>query len=346
MSIWLIAAPELSAGSERALPAVGADAKQTSVSGISSGAYMAGQYQIANSASVVGAAIIAGGPFGCAEARYGALMPDSIRLNMNASQSIFGCMKDTLGFYGVPDVPGLAEEARRLASSGRIDPIGGLARHRLYLFSGGNDSIVKPRMAVAATELYLRLGVPREQIKTAHIDNAGHGFVTVRPGANACGRSDPPYVVHCGDYDQAQSLLSQFYDLPAPRTETPSGEMVIFDQRPFTAASPGARMSDEGRAFIPKECRAHGGCRIHVAFHGCQQNHKTAGDAFVTGSGILNWADANRIIVLFPDAAETPILNPLGCWDWWGYTGFDYLTRDAPQIAAVRRMVERLASPP
>ena len=40
------------------LPALGADIAQTSVSGISSGAYMAGQFEIAHSKLVVGAAII------------------------------------------------------------------------------------------------------------------------------------------------------------------------------------------------------------------------------------------------------------------------------------------------
>ena len=24
--------------------------------------------------------------------------------------------------------------------------------------------------------------------------------------------------------------------------------------------------------------------------------------------------------------------NPLGCWDWWGYTGANYLSRDAVQM--------------
>jgi len=40
------------------------------------------------------------------------------------------------------------------------------------------------------------------------------------------------------------------------------------------------------------------------------------------------------------------VLNPKGCWDWWGYTGNDYLTKNAPQIAAIWRMVERLAMSP
>jgi hypothetical protein len=47
-----------------ALPSVGAVIDETSASGISSGAYMAGQFAVAHSKIVKGAAIIAGGPFG------------------------------------------------------------------------------------------------------------------------------------------------------------------------------------------------------------------------------------------------------------------------------------------
>jgi hypothetical protein len=328
------------------LPALGADPQRTSVSGISSGAYMAGQYQIAHSAGVIGAAIVAGGPYGCAEARFGSFQLPPVRLTMNASQSLYGCMLDRLGPYGIPDVPGLADLARDLAAARRIDSLDNLAQHKVYIFSGGNDTVVKPRMAVLTAELYLRLGVPRSSIATAHLDGAGHGFVTVRETANACGLSKPPYVVRCGDYDQARSLLSLFYALDRPRVERPMGDLVLFDQRPFTADLGGAGMSDQGMVFVPEDCRTRPGCAIHVAFHGCRQNRAAAGDAFVSNTGYVNWADDNRLIVLFPDAAAERVVNPLGCWDWWGYTGFDYLTRDAPQIAAVRRMVERLTARP
>lgn len=44
------------------LPALGLAADGVTVSGLSSGAYMAGQFQIAHAASVAGAALLAGGP--------------------------------------------------------------------------------------------------------------------------------------------------------------------------------------------------------------------------------------------------------------------------------------------
>ena len=83
---------------------------------------------------------------------------------------------------------------------------------------------------------------------------------------------------------------------------------------------------------------------MHIAFHGCGQNRTVIGDSFARDSGFARWADTNNLIVLFPQTATTPI-NPQGCWDWWGYSGPDYLTRNAPQIIAVRRMVERMSGP-
>ena len=51
----------------RRLPAYNADIAQTSISGISSGAFMAVQFGTAWSSIVIGVGAVAGGPFGCSE---------------------------------------------------------------------------------------------------------------------------------------------------------------------------------------------------------------------------------------------------------------------------------------
>jgi len=104
-------------------------------------------------------------------------------------------------------------------------------------------------------------------------------------------------------------------------------------------------MADSGVIYIPEACKSQTGCRIHVAYHGCAQNREMVGDTFIKETGFARWADTNRIIVLFPQTQTTP-LNPQGCWDWWGYTGSGYLTRRAPQIIAVFRMIEALGQRP
>lgn len=324
------------------LPALGTDIAQTSTSGISSGAYMAGQFQIAHSRVVVGAAIIAGGPYGCAESLFADMMPGPGTAFLNLSKAINGCMLNALQLWGVPNPPLLADRVRRLADQGRIDGIEHLRRDRVYLFSGREDRTVVQPIVTAAEEFYRHLGLPPENLLYVRDKPAGHAFVTEDKG-EACDRSGKPYVVDC-DYDQAGELLRHIHGPMQPRAATPGGSFREFDQRVFTGdlgADHG--LSDFGVVYVPQSCQG-GGCRVHVAFHGCAQNRAAVGDAFVTDTGFARWADTNGFVVLFPQTTSTAF-NPQGCWDWWGYTGRAYLTREAPQIEAVHRMLQRLAMP-
>jgi poly(3-hydroxybutyrate) depolymerase len=105
-------------------------------------------------------------------------------------------------------------------------------------------------------------------------------------------------------------------------------------------------MGDEGYVFIPEACESVR-CRVHVAFHGCRQSADEIGERFVREAGYNRWADANRLIVLYPQTIKRTwgIYNPRGCWDWWGYTGPRYHTKEGGQIRAVKAMLDRLSAP-
>jgi hypothetical protein len=322
------------------LPALGAKINETSVSGVSSGAYMAGQFELAHSRDVIGAAIIAGGPYGCSESLYADVMPGPGTAILNLTKAINGCMLDALQAFGVPNPELLADRAGRLAEKDRIDPVTSVQDDRIYLFSGKDDHTVVPSIVAAAREFYKALGVPEEQIEYVTNMPAGHGFITKGKGP-ACDYTGKPYIVDCG-YDQAGALLAQIYGPLNPRAAETSGAYVVFDQTVFTGDLTNHGLSDSGVVYMPKNCLEGNSCRVHIAFHGCGQNQTFVGNAFSHDTGFAQWADTNNIIVLFPQTANTPI-NPQGCWDWWGYTGPGYLTRAAPQIVAVRRMLEQLA---
>jgi poly(3-hydroxybutyrate) depolymerase len=326
----------------RPLPALHANIGETSVSGISSGAYMAGQFQLAHSSLVAGAAIIAGGPYGCAESLFADMMPGPGAAFVNLSKAINGCMLNALTLWGVPNPPLLAIKARRLAEAGRIDPLDGVASDRVYLFSGTEDHTVVPAIVASAAEFYTELGLKPDQLKTVTSLPAGHAFVTEDQGL-ACADSAKPYVVDC-DYDQAGELLAHIYGKLNPRSPAATGSFIEFDQRPFTRDLTIHGLADRGVVYVPHGCASSSTCRVHIAFHGCAQSRDLAGEAFVHDTGFARWADTNDLIILFPQAQAAP-MNPQGCWDWWGYTGHAYLTRDAPQIVAVYRMLERLAAP-
>ena len=46
-------------------------------------------------------------------------------------------------------------------------------------------------------------------------------------------------------------------------------------------------------------------------------------------------ADTNRLSSCSRRRRLITGINPKGCWDWWGYTGLDYLGKEAPQIKAI-----------
>jgi poly(3-hydroxybutyrate) depolymerase len=142
-------------------------------------------------------------------------------------------------------------------------------------------------------------------------------------------------------------MLRTFYDgLAAPAGDL-TGELREFDQSRYVGGGMLASMAETGFVFVPKDCAAGAPCRIHVAFHGCRQGIGYIGRTFARQAGYNRWADANRVVVLYPQAAKSLFwpVNPRGCWDWWGYSGANYASRDGLQLKAVHRMLTALGAP-
>lgn len=314
------------AGAAEPLPAFNVDLSQSSVSGLSSGAYMAGQFHVAFSQTLIGAGIVAGGPYGCAEGQF--------------ALALGRCMETTLG---PPDPAALLERAEGMAAAGKIDPLEGLAGDRVYLFSGTRDETVAPSVVAQAAAFYRLAGLPDTAIELVDDLPAGHGFVTGDAGG-ACGVTASPYINDC-DYDQAGALLGHIYGALDPPAAAPGGALIAFDQSAFLADPARHGMATTGFAYVPDACAGGASCRVHVAFHGCKQTVERVGEAFVREAGYNRWADSNRLIVLYPQAHET-LFNPNACWDWWGYDDPAYATRTGRQMAAVRAMLARLAGAP
>jgi len=90
-------------------------------------------------------------------------------------------------------------------------------------------------------------------------------------------------------------------------------------------------------------------CRVHIALHGCKQNYDAIGDRYVQHARYNEWADTNHLIILYPQTiAGDPVTNfgtplhPYGCWDWWGYTDFNYAVKAGRQTATIKAMLDRL----
>ena len=65
-------------------------------------------------------------------------------------------------------------------------------------------------------------------------------------------------------------------------------------------------------------------------------------------SGFAEWADNNRLILLFPQVTETAgtVQSATAAGTGGATRASDYLTRKRPQIVAVKRMLDRLAEAP
>jgi poly(3-hydroxybutyrate) depolymerase len=321
------------------LPALGADPSAVTVSGISSGGFMAVQFHVAHSSVVKGAGVLAGGPYYCAQG--------------SVYTAYYNCM--TPGAWtALPSVEQLKAQAAALARAKSIDPIGNLEGARVWFVSGSNDKCVVPTVVVGLRRLYGLFKVAPERLVLVKDRPAGHAMVTESAGG-ACAVTAPPFINDC-DYDAAGELLKHLLGPVEPAAVKESGRIIRFDQKPFAGGGAySIGMADSGYAYVPRACEA-AQCRVHVAFHGCRQSVEAIGERFVREAGYNRWADANRLIVLYPQTISRNgwgmaalrwsfIFNPRGCWDWWGYTGAQYMTKAGPQVAAVKAMVDRLASP-
>lgn len=307
------------------------DPSQTSVSGLSSGAFMAVQYQVAYSGSVVGAGVVAGGPYYCAAGNI-----------LNA----------TICMGQVPFVPPnpalMVTAAAGFASLNQIDSLSNLKKARIYVFSGTKDTVVHQQAVDATVTFFEEAGVPKSNLLYVNSIPAGHAFIAPSFG-NVCSDNATPYINHCAigkkKYDQAGALLQQIYGPLNPPAHSLSGQILPFDQREF--ATPATGMADTGFVYVPKSCAQGAACKVHVAFHGCKQSAAVVGDDFYANTGYNYWADTNNIIVLYPQVnASTVPFNPDGCWDWFGYTGQNYALKSGSQLTAVHAMVDRLLDQP
>ena len=291
------------------LPALRARAQEVTVSGLSSGGYMAVQVHVAHSSIVSGAGVIAGGPYYCAQ---GSLATAS-----------YNCMNPG-GWTPLPSIEFLRAETEILAAAGRIDPTANLAAARAWLFTGTQDRTVYPAVVIALKAYYASYGT---SVKLVADKPVGHAMV---------------------DEDALGELLKHlgFANPPAVKA---AGNIAAFDQNSFAGGDAYAiSMNDTGYVYVPKACAA-GGCRVHVAFHGCRQN----GPDFPRDAGYNRWADTNSLIVLYPQAVARSgwcfrcwnlVYNPRACWDWWGYTGAQYHTQRGAQVRAVKEMLDRLSA--
>jgi poly(3-hydroxybutyrate) depolymerase len=299
-------------------PSLNIDTDRITVSGISAGGQMAHQLHIAYSDLFSGAGILAGGPFGCAD---GSLATAMAR-----------CMAKVDGALPVTE---LAAGIRSAATDGLIADTSALADDPVWLFHGTLDTIVAAEVSDALEILYAGF-VPQGQIRYVNDFEAAHTF-PARGHGHACAASQSPFVGDC-DYDAAGEILKHLYpglDTPGSQSETGLTTVTL-------PGATSAGLSETAYLFIPPACTGEQACSFHLVLHGCAQSSVQVGTTFIEQSGYLPWAEANDIVLAFPQVIPGAA-NPFACWDWWGYTGAAYRWRDGAQMKVLTDWIRTLA---
>ncbi len=315
------------------LPRYNVDTSQTTVSGLSSGGFMANQLGYAFSTTFRGVGVFAGGPYMCAgHSNYTACM-----YNATISSTMLSTMQADINNW----------------SGASIDNKSNVATQKIYMFVGTSDSTVGPNPMNGVQTQYTNNGVPTGNLDYIQRASTAHVFPTDfdSTGNNACSSSASPYISNCG-YDGAKAMFTKFYGTLNARNNAPAaGNYIEFNQTEFTS---NAGMAATGWVYVPANCASGSQCKVHVALHGCQQNYATIGDKYVKNTGITRWADTNSIIVLFPQtkvdstshqtSASGSLANSNGCWDWIGWYGTNFSQRAGTQVAAIKAMVDKVSS--
>jgi len=315
-----------------ALPAFNVDTSQTTVSGLSSGGFMANQLGYAYSSTFKGVGVFAAGPYMCAgHSNYTACM-----YNATISAGMLSTMQADINNW----------------SGAANDNKANVAGQKIFMFVGTSDFTVGPNPMNAGQTQYTNNGVPAANLEYVQRASTAHVFPTDfdSTGNNACSSSASPYISNCG-YDGAKAAFTKFYGALNARNNAPAAANYIeFDQTAFAA---NAGVAPTGWVYVPASCAAGTVCKLHVALHGCQQNYATIGDKFIKNTGYTRWADTNNIIVLFPQtrvdstsratSASGSLANSNGCWDWIGWYGANFAQKAGTQQAAIKAMVDRLS---
>lgn len=318
-----------------ALPPLGVDPADTSVIGISSGGYMASQLAVAWPQRFTRLAVLAAGPWSCAEGGLG--------------QALGQCMSTR---RGPPDLTALDRRLHDYQARELVGDAAAIGRLRAFVWHGEADDVIAPALGIAlAEQLSGWLDNPEVQLHTVTSPDIGHGWpVEASPEIppdqlGQCHAGGSTHLLAC-DRNIATVALNWLHDSPETQGENASSaELLRFDQSEFAARG----MADAGFLLVPSACEA-GGCQVTVALHGCGMAEELIGEAFVRYSGLDAWATANQRVVLYPQA-ESSLANPQGCWDWWGFSESSWQldplhdTREGAQITALMEMLERLEQP-
>lgn len=302
------------------------DYSQTSLSGLSSGGYMATQFHLAHADSIKGVGIIAAGPYYCAKGSIGTALSDCLYKTPDNFSPI-------MSLYHEPNNESNLAKAKDIRKS------------KVWLLHGLKDTRIAKSVSDALYEQY-KSWVNTDNLVYINNKDIAHLFPTIDSGSK-CDEPVAPFIGAC-NFDAAGELLTHIYGelrSPVPKNQIEQhGELIKLSQSSL-ANIESTGLHQEAFIFLPKACSKGATCKLHVSFHGCNQSIDNVGDKYATMTGLNEWAANNNMIVMYPQIRKSAMfpMNPQACWDWWGYTDKNYANKDGKQIKAIHQMILNLS---
>lgn len=263
------------------------NAAQITVSGISSGGFMAAQMATIYSDRISGVATVAGGVFYCAQNHFqekltqygsssylafGVASKDFFTkrvepLEINPIyQSVGVCMETPEKAHDGGNGPMNLEFMKEFESQGLIAPIKNISRQKVFIYQGKDDDVLRPGMAAKLKEFYERMGVAPLSLKVI-LRQGGHNFPTDREDGIRCDEEKVPYIANC-KWDLAKEILQHTLGRKLERAKFNADHLHIVSQSEAPVS-----LHTYGYFYASEFCMKHpGACDLHVAFHGCKMS--------------------------------------------------------------------------
>lgn len=307
------------------------------ISGLSSGGYMAGQFHIAHSQHIKGVGIFSAGPYYCAQGEL--------------QRAVEDCTDKPEKL----DINFLLNKAKAFYDMGLIDSLENVQNQNVYIFSGLLDTRVVHEVSDKLMQFYQLLDA---NIKYEIIKDSEHAFPTNDLNNNPCSYRGSPYINNCqtnGAVNCIFHLLSK--KLQQNFMQNTEGQfkeenLIEINQSKYFESTEDFGLNKIAYVYVPDNCKNNMKvCDLHVAFHGCSQTLNHIGKDFMMKTGYLDVAERTDLIILFPQTkiSESNPENPQGCWDFWGYNEEKseeklYSTKRGKQISVIWRMINDLLS--
>ncbi len=283
------------------LPSIGLAQSPLTISGISSGGFMAAQMGVIYSSQISGVATVAGGFYFCA----GNHMQDKLKqaedlklfdlslyqTQIDTSKVIEGRPQEivqispnnpTYQAVGVcmqnPDKAKIDWPAvDQNETDHLIDPTNLIRNQKILIYQGSGDHVVHPEMKDKLKEFYHEMKVPDSNLKLVGTTGA-HNFPTDLKDQNSCFSQSVPYISSC-QLDLAGEILKHLTGLQNPirSLDREANEKNLYQvTQELTGPDANLRpksVADYGYLAASDFCLNHPEqCSVHVALHGCEMS--------------------------------------------------------------------------